>query len=614
VADARSFFAELKRRNVVRAALVYAAAVWALAQGIAQLTPVVGAPDWVARWFLVAACIGFPFWITFAWFYAWTPEGFRREEEVDACPAIARATGRKLDFWIIGIMAVAIVLLVTNQFVLRRDATGIADASSATAFAAALAKVPAKSVAVLPLANESGDPQQAYFSDGLSEELISDLTQIDGLKVIGKTSSFKFRDSKASPAEIGATLGVAHLIEGSVRQRGEQLRVVVSLIDARDGTSIWSHTYDQQLKDVFAIQSQIGEAVAAALKIELLGKPIVNEERPASGNVEAYRLMLQGRAIQRRATTLADVQRAIDVVTSAVEADPEYAYAWGVLSNMWANLTYSERGAKRQHAASEARAAVAREAALAPGTASAHRHRGYLLAVLDLDQVGALVEFRRALELAPRDGNAVAFLALQLAIVGKLQASVDLYKKAIATDPLRVDWYGNLSGILIAQGDLVAGERVARKALTLQPDFSGLYGLLVSIDVLRGDAAAAARDAEQEPDPDSRALLLVSAALAGDDHAKAHAALQDYIRKYGDAFPYSVAELYGQSGQPDKMFTWLDRTWAQRNPVISNLLYDPLVLRYKTDPRFAAFYRKLGLPTQNVTAKSTAATGFDPHD
>src|SRR5690606_21544224 len=155
----------------------------------------------------------------------WTPEGLKRESEVDREQSIARSTGRKLDFWIIGVLAVAVVLLVTNQFVLRRDATSAAAQADVAALGARLAALPEKSVAVLPFANESGDPKQAYFSDGLSEELITNLTQVTDLKVIGKYSSFQFRDSSESPAEIGLALGVANLIEGSVRQHGDLLRI-----------------------------------------------------------------------------------------------------------------------------------------------------------------------------------------------------------------------------------------------------------------------------------------------------------------------------------------------------------------------------------------------------
>ena len=194
---------ELSRRNVPRAGLLYAGAVWALAQGISQLGPAVGAPEWITRWFLAGAAVGFPFWLAFAWFYEFTRDGLRRESEIDPADPVAHATGRKLDFWIIGVLALAVVLLLTNQFVLRGDATG---AASAQAVADRLATVPVKSIAVLPLANASGDQDQVYFSDGLSEDLINALSQFDGLKVIGRNSSFQFRDSQDDARTSGARL------------------------------------------------------------------------------------------------------------------------------------------------------------------------------------------------------------------------------------------------------------------------------------------------------------------------------------------------------------------------------------------------------------------------
>ena len=602
-----SFIAELKRRNVVRAALVYAAAVWALAQGIAQLTPVVGAPDWVARWFLFAACIGFPFWIAFAWFYAWTPDGFKREEEVDHSPSTQRATSRKLDFWIIGIMAVAIVLLVTNQFVLRRDATSVADKSDAKAIAAALAKVPAKSVAVLPLANESGDPKQAYFSDGLSEELISDLTRIDGLKVIGKTSSFKFRDSDASPAKIGATLGVAHLIEGSVRQRGEKLRVVVNLIDARDGASIWSHTYDQQLEDVFAIQSQIGKAVAAALKIQLLGKPIVNEEQPPSGNMEAYRAAMQGRALGRRGGE-EGYRQAVALFEKAVRIDPDYAYAWGLLSNYEINLGMNYlHGQARQDAYARARLAIDKVMTLAPGTVNAHLSRAYVLATLDSDFRAALDELRPAHIAQPQDNTITATLAFLNSVVGNLPESERLYRKALETDPLRADWYAALASLFEADGRLDDAEEALRTVESLQPDFPYLNASFGWLGVLRGDVAEVKRRAASTSDPQAKLSFEIALARMQGERAKADAGVTRYISAYGKTDAFGIAELYAIAQRPDEMFQWLDKARERGDP-LAGLLFDPFLLRYKDDPRFAAFCKQIGLPPPGTPAFASPRT------
>lgn len=606
---ARALFEELKRRNVLRAAVLYIGAVWALAQGISQLSGPFELANWVTRWFVGACAIGFPFWIAFAWFYAWTPHGFKRESEVAQEHSIAHATGRKLDFWIIGILAVAVVLLVTNQFVLHRDATSLANVADTKAALTELAKVPEQSVAVLPLTNESGDPKQQYFSDGLSEALISDLTQVNGLKVIGQYSSFKFRDSQESSALIGATLGVANLIRGSVFQQMDRIRVTISMIRATDGASVWSHSYDEQLKDVFAIQSKISRAVAEALKIKLMGKTIESDDKPPSGNVEVYQLMLQGHALVQRQTE-AGFGQGIDLLRQALKLDPGYAYAWGVLSTALVNegqITLT--GEARQQAYAQARMAADKQQELAPDAASTHFTRGYMLSGVDNDPVAALPEFKRALALAPNDGTTMIFLAYGLATVGQLQPAADMFRKAIATDPLHASWYAGLGSVLLAQGQLDAADQAYRKTLALQPDFPGPYANLAIADILRGNAAAAQKDAKLETDPTLGPWIRVLAQQVGPDRKQADAALRGYVAQYGKTEPYFVADLYALRKQPDEMFDWLQRAWAQSDPAIFSLLYDPFPLVYRQDPRFAALCKRAGLPVPNTLAAAASSGG-----
>lgn len=592
----RGIIAELTHRHVLRAAAVYIGAVWALSQGIAQLAPVFDAPAWATRWFVIACAIGFPFWIGFSWYYKLTPEGLKREDDMVAHdPAFHRATGRKLDFWIIGVMAVAIVLLVTNTFVLHRDVNSAASAADAEAVAAELAKAPFQSVAVLPLTNDSGDPKQSYFSDGLSEELISDLTQVNGLKVIGKYSSFKFRDSQDSLAQIGAALGVAHLIQGSVRQQGDRIRVTVNMLRAKDGASVWSHSYDEKLNDVFAIQSRIGDAVAAALKIKLLGKPIVASDKPPSGNVHAYELMLQGRVLTRRGTE-PDYRQGIALFRQALKIDPDYAFTWGLLANASVNLGVGFlTGDARREIYAQAREAAAREQALAPNAAFTHTDRGYLLEIVDSDPMGALAEYQRAHELAPNDATAMYFLANGLATVGQLKPAAELFRKAIEADPMRTGFHATLAIVLMGQGQLDAAEQSIRKALGLQPGFPGLHMILAEIDILRGDADAAVHDAKQETDPVYGPWVQAMAQQIVPDRKKADAALRDYIAMHGKDQPYNVADLYALRKQPDEMFEWLQRAWTQRDPGFV-LLNDPFLRPYQRDPRFASLCKQVGLP------------------
>jgi TolB-like protein/tetratricopeptide (TPR) repeat protein len=552
-------------------------------------------PEWCTRWFRIAAGIGFPFWLVFAWFYEFTSHGLQRESEVAQDPDRVHSAARKLDFAIIAVLTIAVVLLLTNTFVWRKGA-GLHDA------AGDFANVPPKSVAVLPLINESGDPQQDYFSDGLSEELISDLTQISGLKVIGKTSSFRFRDSGDTPAQIGAALGVANLIEGSVRQSGDRLRIVIGMIRAQDGTSVWSHTFERDLKDVFAIQSEIGGAVANALKIRILGKPIISGEEPPSGSIAAYRAMLQGRAIARHGTRDA-YRQGIGLLEQATTLDPGYAYVYGLLSNYWINLGSTLTGQAQQAAFTKARAAANREYELAPNSASAHLDRAYVLSVLDLDQMAALTEYRQAVALAPSDETSMAFLALQLGTVGRWQESADLYRRALVADPLRPDWYAILADDLIMLGHLDAADKALNTALMLQADFPGLHQEKVVIDVLRHDFAAAKRDAEMETSPDYKAWAKAMAMQISGDPRSAEAALRGYQAANASSQPYVIASLYAIRQDPGKTFEWLDRAWKQHDTSLAVLFFDPFILHYREDPRFASLARRVG-----VMAPGTAST------
>src|SRR5262245_45890832 len=275
-----SFFGELKRRNVIRAAVLYAGAAWALAQGIAQLGPSLGMPEWGTRWFIVAACIGFPFWLAFAWFYEFTPEGLKRESEVDRSESITHHTGRKLDFAIIGILALAVVLLLTDRFVMHRGAN---------------VPVSAQSIAVLPFVDMSPNKDQEYFSDGIAEELLNLLAKIEQLRVISRSSAFSFKGKDIELPEIAKRLNVAHILEGSVRMAGNQVRITAQLIDARSDRHLWSETYDRPLDNIFAVQDEIAAAVVEQLKVKLLGAaPKAKVTEP-----KAYALVLQARHFSR---------------------------------------------------------------------------------------------------------------------------------------------------------------------------------------------------------------------------------------------------------------------------------------------------------------------------
>ncbi len=578
-----SFVSELRRRNVFRAGVLYIGAIWALAQGVAQLAPVFGAPDWVPRWFAIAGAIGFPFWLLFAWFFEFTPEGLKLERDVEPGESITHQTGRKLDFWIIGVLSVAVVLLLTNQIVSRRGADRASD----------------QSIAVLPLANDGGNADEQYFSDGLSEDLITTLSHFADLKVISRGSSFKFRDSKEDSRAIAAKLGVAHILEGSVRRVGDAVRISASLVHATDGSTLWSERYDRPYRDLFALQDEISNAVAGALKAKLLsgGSAAAQTDRPPSGNLDAYAAYLQGAFYGARGTE-ADHNEAVARYTKAIELDPHYARAWAGLSSEWTSYAQQNlEGEAAQKAYAQAREAADKAVQLQPDLAAAYAARATLRRNGDFDWAGAEADSRRAVDLAPNDGGAKFSLGVSLATVGKVREAIALTKQAIQTNPMRASWNVWLSMYYSSLGQLNDAEAAVRKAIALQSDGTAYYELLAIIEIQRGDAAAALDAAQKESDESWRRMALALARQIGDDRAAADAALQELIDKDAKLAAYPIAEVYALRRDADKTFEWLDQAWSARVPAVDGLLFDPLLLRYRHDPRFAEFCKKVGLLT-----------------
>ena len=586
----RNLFAELKRRNVIRAAILYIGAVWALAQGLSQLGPSVGAPEWATRWFLVAAGIGFPFSIAFAWFYEFTPQGLKRESEIDAADTIAHRTGRNLDFAIIGVLALAVVLLLTDRFVLRH---GVNQTTTAA--------ISEKSIAVLPLLNSTGDPANEYFSDGMSEEFISSLSRLSDLKVIGRTSSFQFKGTTDPSKTIGEKLGVFYLLEGSVRKSADRVRIAVALIKSRDGANVWSETYDRELKDIFAVQSEIAGAVAKQLKVALLGNngqsvQLPTAATPSNQNVEAYNALLQGNYYNRG--TADDTRKAIGYYEEAIRLDPRYALAYAKVSIAAQNLATRYGGVAPREVEdliATARTSAKRSLELDPNLADAHSAQGAILMEVDFNFSGAEAEFRRALELAPQQASVTVNYANLLGKLGRLDEAVALGQRAIALEPLRGGFYQNLVPDLTALGRYDEAEAAVRKAIELEPQADTSYEQLAIIEILRGRSGAAVEFAKQETNPFWRIYALALAHFANGDRAEADAALKKLIDENADSGASQIAQVYALRKEPDKMFEWLEHGWPTNDPGVGELLHNVFLRAYKDDPRFIAFAQKIGV-------------------
>jgi TolB-like protein/Tfp pilus assembly protein PilF len=512
---------------------------------------------------------------------------------------------------IITVLVLALAFFGFDKFVLtpKREAALMSSAhEEATKQAATTPSAPAvndKSIAVLPLVNASDNKDEQFFSDGLSENLIIALSQFDGLTVIGRNSSFQFRDSKDDSRTIGEKLGVATLLEGSVQHVGDVVRVSAELINAANGHTLWSERYDRPYKDLFALQDDITKQVAGALKAKLLtgtGAP-AQADRPPGGNLEAYTAFLQGKFFAARLIETDD-REAIAQFSEATRLDPRYALAWAELSHtatgMAARFLDGERA---QQVYAQARQAAATALELAPDLAAAHGALAYVRLTADFDWAGAEAEYRRGLELAPNDGNAKFGLGEVLAALGRPEQSAELTRQALATDPLNPRWHSFLSQYLSALGQLDEARKAILKAITLQPGGAGSHEQLTIIEILSGDAKAALAAARQESPGPWQDLALALAQQIGGDSAAAETALKNAIDKNATLAPYQIAEVYALRNDVDKTFQWLDRAWAARDPGIEYLLTDPLILRFRNDPRFAAFCNKVGLPT-TTTAKA----------
>ncbi|MEO5629782.1 MAG: tetratricopeptide repeat protein [Thermomonas sp.] len=577
-----SLFAELQRRNVFRAATFYAASAWLLVEVVTQLSPVFDIPDGVVRWIVIAALVGFPFAMLFSWLYEWTPTGIRRESEIQSSESISHLTARQLDRLIIAVLLLATLLLLANKLVLRPRVEALVD----------------HSIAVLPLMDEVGGKDGQYFSDGLSENLIAALSRFHGLKVINRNSSFQFRGSKDDSRSIGRKLGAAHLLEGSVRREGDQVQVVLELIRAADGSTLWSQRYQRPYNDLFALQDQIAAAVASALEAKLVPGEAgaLNSDRPPSGNLIAYNAYLQGKFYQAR-NTEADFGKAIHYFREATRLDPRYARAWSALSLILTrNAGRFLETDRMQQGYADARTAVDAALALQPNLAAAHMARGTLLIWSQFNWVGGEAEIRRGQELDPHDDAILLALGEVEAILGHVDRAVELTRQALSTDTLNARAWHTLATYQMSLGQLDDAENALRQAMLVQPGMFGNHEQLAIIGILRGDADGALREADLENPGDWRNAARARALQIGPDRAAADSALATMIRDQPDKAAYQIAQVQALRKDGEQVFASLERAWSIRDPGISLLLFDPLLQPYRSDPRFAEFCKKVGLP------------------
>ena len=492
-----SFFEELRRRNVLRAAAAYVALAWLVIQVVETLFPLFGLSDAAARAVVIVLAVGFVPAVIAAWAFELTPQGFRREAEVDHDSPAIRSNTRRLDRMIMVLLALGLAYFALDKFVIspQRQAELIAttaeEARREGRTEAIVGSYGDNSIAVLPFVNMSADPEQEYFADGISEELLNLLARIPELRVISRSSAFAFKGKDIEIPVIAERLNVAHILEGSVRKAGNRVRITAQLIEARSDTHLWSETYDRTLDDIFAIQTEIAEAIAEQMKVSLgleEGERLV----AVTGDLTAYDLYLQGRARMRERGP--GVEEAIGLFEAAVARDSNYAPAWASLAESYTLKPHHQ--AQFPDSAAWANAFVAAESAarqalaLDPGNASARVALGSIRRD-SRDWDAAAEQFERALALDPDNAEALHQHAEYLYGLGRIADGLEVAERSLALDPLTTIRHAIVAWGHLLDDDCDAAIAMAERGLELDPDMSNLVAAALTCEMYEGDDDAA---------------------------------------------------------------------------------------------------------------------------
>ncbi len=388
-----NFFAELKRRNVYKVAVAYMVAGWALSQGIAQVFPVFDIPNWIIRLIVLLIILGLPIALVLAWTFELTPQGIKRTETADAMPETAR---QKKHTWIY-VVVIGGLLSIGLFFLGRYSAFRVSSGEDGRPPAIA-GSLPQKSIAVLPFDNLSRDPDNAYFCEGVQDEILTRLAKVADLKVISRTSTQHFKSTPENLPQIAKQLGVAHILEGSVQKANDQVRVNVQLINALTDAHLWADTYDRKLTDIFAVESEIAKTIAETLQARLSGSEKSSIAKTPTVNPEAYELYLKGRFFWNKRTG-DDLRKSIEYLKQAIAKDPGYALAHAALADSYGILRFYG-GASPDESVVPAATAAKKALELDDSLAEAHASLG-LIATEELEIHRGVSELERAVQLNP---------------------------------------------------------------------------------------------------------------------------------------------------------------------------------------------------------------------
>jgi len=587
-----NFFSELKRRNVYKVAVAYAVVSWLTIQATSIFFPAFNAPQWAMQVVILILVIGFPIALVFSWAFEITPEGIKLESEIAPNKSIKRSTGRKIVAMTIALAVVAASLFV---YQLVRTRSTITPAASAARTEAATVP-PNKSIAVLPFDNLSRDPDNAYFCEGVQDEILTRLAKVADLKVISRTSTQHFKSTPDNLPEIAKQLGVAHILEGSVQKASDQVRVNVQLINAVTDAHLWADTYDRKLTDIFAVETEIAKTVADTLQAKLSGSEKSSMAKTPTVNPEAYELYLKGRFFWNKRTG-DDLRKSIEYLKQAIAKDPGYALAYAALADSYGLLRFYG-GASPAESVIPAEAAAKKALELDDSLAEAHASLG-LIATEELEVNRAVNELERAIQLNPNYATAHHWLGLALATLRQSDRSIGELKRALELDPLSMIINADLSIIYLYARRYDAAEAQARKTLEIDSRSFVAHYYLGAVMQLTGRLKEAIPEfqkaVELNNDPYSIAMLAQAYARNGQtDEARKLLAHLNEMAKSTEVPEYALATAYTSLGEKERAIEALEHGFAGGNKSYLFLLPgDPFLDDLRGDPRFEALVQKI---------------------
>jgi TolB-like protein/Tfp pilus assembly protein PilF len=501
-------FEELKRRNVFKVGTAYVVLAWILAQITDVFLEPFGAPGWVIKTILLVLMAGFPMALFFAWAFEMTPEGIKKEKDVDRTQSITHETGQKLNLAIIFILILALGYFAFDKFMLApgRDAELVRTTEEAQ-FVPAETVAKVKSIAVLPFVNMSDDASNEYFSDGISEEILNSLARVKELKVAGRTSSFAFKGKNQDLRQIGDALGVEHILEGSVRKAGTKVRITAQLIQVEDGFHLWSDTFDRELDDVFAIQDEIATAILIQLKAQLLdGEQIVISTPAVNSEAYDYYLLARQRIYERSRPTL---EAAADILDKAIAIDPNYAPAYaqrGITALLLSDDNYGTL--PEEQSQTQAKLYLDQALRLDPQQPEALAGLGLYYSHIPGKTTESIETLEKALTINPNLINASNWLQSAYATAGRLIEQMAVLEQMAERDPLYRPGISNLHGLYLARRERDKAQATIDRIKSFLPGDQLIFSLEADMAYAKGNIAQALAlvDKALELQPENRSL------------------------------------------------------------------------------------------------------------